>query len=169
MRFSRQRKHVIDMIFPIALFFVFALSAMLVIVMATNVYQKTTSESALNYTAQTSLAYIREKISQADVDGGICLTTLDGQDALRLTTTENDRTFYTYIYAMDGELRELFVSADRDTPSASTGRSILSVKAFDMEAIAGNLYAFTCISEDNETSRTVIALRSSSLSEKEAS
>ena len=168
MRFSHQQKHMIDMVFPIALFFVFALSALTVIVMATNVYQKTTSESALNYTAQTSLSYIREKISQADTDGGVTLTTLDGQDAMRLSTTENGNTYYTYIYAMDGELMELFVSADSATPSASAGRSILSVEAFDMEALGDNLYAFTCTSED-KTASTVIAVRSSSLSEKEAS
>ena len=161
MRFSRQQKHVIDMLFPIALFFVFALSALTVIILATNVYQKTTDESALNYTAQTSLSYIREKVSQADENGGISLTTLDGQKALKLTTTENERTYYTYIYALDGELRELFVSA-KNTPSAAAGRAILKVQSFDIEAINDNLYAVTCTSENNETARTVIMVRSQS-------
>ena len=161
MRFSRQQKHVIDMLFPIALFFVFALSALTVIILATNVYQKTTDESALNYNAQTSLSYIREKVSQADENGGISLTTLDGQKALKLTTTENERTYYTYIYALDGELRELFVSAE-NTPSAAAGRAILKVQSFDIEAINDNLYAVTCTSENNETARSVIMVRSQS-------
>ncbi len=162
MRFSRQQKHVIDMLFPIALFFVFALSALTVIILATNVYQKTTDESALNYTAQTSLSYIREKVSQADENGGISLTTLDGQKALKLTTTENERTYYTYIYALDGELRELFVSAENTPSSAAAGRAILKVQSFDIEAINDNLYAVTCTSENNETARTVIMVRSQS-------
>lgn len=162
MRFSRQQKHVIDMLFPIALFFVFALSALTVIILATNVYQKTTDESALNYTSQTSLSYIREKVSQADENGGISLTTLDGQKALKLTTTENERTYYTYIYALDGELRELFVSAENTPSSAAAGRAILKVQSFDIEAINDNLYAVTCTSENNETARTVIMVRSQS-------
>ena len=162
MRFSRQQKHVIDMLFPIALFFVFALSALTVIILATNVYQKTTDESALNYNAQTSLSYIREKVSQADENGGISLTTLDGQKALKLTTTENERTYYTYIYALDGELRELFVSAENTPSSAAAGRAILKVQSFDIEAINDNLYAVTCTSENNETARTVIMVRSQS-------
>ena len=162
MRFSRQQKHVIDMLFPIALFFVFALSALTVIILATNVYQKTTDESALNYTALTSLSYIREKVSQADENGGISLTTLDGQKALKLTTTENERTYYTYIYALDGELRELFVSAENTPSSAAAGRAILKVQSFDIEAINDNLYAVTCTSENNETARTVIMVRSQS-------
>lgn len=169
MRFSRQQKHVIDMLFPIALFFVFALSALMVIILATTVYRKTTSESALNYTAQTSLSYIREKVSQADEDGGVCLTTLDGQEALLLSAIENGHTYYTYIYAMDGELRELFVSAEGDTPSASAGRAILKVASFNIEEIADNLYAVSCTSEDNETAHTVIAVHSRSLTGKEAS
>ena len=164
MRFSHQQKHVIDLLFPIALFFVFALSALTVILLATHVYQETTAESSLNYTAQTSLSYIREKISQADADGGVSLTTLDGQDALCLRTTQDGSTYYTYIYALDGELRELFVSADTDTLSAAAGRSILPVQSFTMETVADDLYAFTCISTDNETARTVIAVRSHALS-----
>ena len=159
MRFSRPQKHVIDMLFPIALFFVFALSALTVIILATNVYQKTTDESALNYTAQTSLSYIREKVSQADTEGGVSLTTLEGQEALRLTATEGGRTYYTYIYALDGALRELFIGAET-TPSASAGRSILKVQSFSIEAIAENLYAVSCTSEDNQTARTVITVRS---------
>ena len=66
--------------------------------------------------------------------------------------------------ALDGELRELFVSADTDTPSAATGRFILPVQSFTMETVADDLYAFTCISTDNETARTVIAVRSHALS-----
>ena len=108
MRFSHRQKHMIDLIFPVSLFFVFTLLALTVILMATNVYQKTTEESRMNYTAQTSLSYIREKISQADQDGRICLTTLDGCDALCLTQERDDSTYHTYIYACDGSLRHLF-------------------------------------------------------------
>ena len=163
MRFSHQQKHVIDLLFPIALFFVFALSALTVILLATHVYQETTTESSVNYTAQTSLSYIREKISQADADGGVSLTTLDGEDALCLRTTQDGVSYCTYIYVLDGELRELFVSADT-APSATAGRSILPVQSFTMEAVADDLYAFTCISTDNEAAHTVVAVRSHALS-----
>lgn len=163
MRFSHQQKHAIDLLFPIALFFVFALSALTVILLATNVYQETTAESSLNYTAQTSLSYIREKISQADADGDVFLTSLDGQDALCLRTAQEGSTYCTYIYELDGELKELFVSADT-TPSAASGRSILPVRSFTMKAVADNLFSFTCIAKDNEAAHTVIAVRSHAVS-----
>lgn len=163
MRFSHQQKHVIDLLFPVALFFVFALSALTVILLATGVYQETTAESSLNYTARTSLSYIREKVSQADVDGGVSLTSIDGCDALCLTSTQGDTVYHTYIYVLDGELKELFIRADSQ-PEAVNGRTILPVRSFSMEEITDDLYAFTCVTDDNETAHTVIAVRSHALS-----
>ena len=50
MRFHTQRKHMIDFLFSVALFFVFALSALIVILLAARIYQSTTEHSSLNYT-----------------------------------------------------------------------------------------------------------------------
>lgn len=163
MRFSHKQQHVIDFLFPIALFFVFALSALTVILLATHVYQETTTESSMNYTAQTSLSYIREKISQADQDGGVALTTLDGCDALCLTTVQKDTVYHTYIYAYQGALRELFVREGSDV-SVADGREILDIKTFSMEEITPDLYAFTCTTDDTDTARTVVAVRSHAVS-----
>ena len=163
MRFSHKQRHVIDVLFPIALFFVFALSALTVILLATNVYQETTRESSLNYTAQTSLSYIREKISQADADGGVSLTSLDGCDAICLTATQKDTVYHTYIYASEGALRELFVREGSDV-SATDGREILAVKNFSIEKISSDLYAFTCTTDNADAARTVVAVRSHTVS-----
>ena len=53
-----RQNHMVDFLFPVALLFVFALSALTVILLATRVYQTTTENSSLNYTARTSLSYI---------------------------------------------------------------------------------------------------------------
>lgn len=163
MRFSQRRKHMIDLIFPVSLFFIFTLLALTVILMATNVYQKTTEESRMNYTAQTSLSYIREKISQADQNGQICLTDLDGCDALCLTQERDGSTYHTYIYAWDGSLRELFVR-EGSTFAASDGKAILSVKSFSAKELRPCLYAFFCTTEDGKEAQTVVAVHSRSLS-----
>lgn len=163
MRFSHRPQHVIDFLFPVALFFVFALSALTVILLATNVYRETASESSLNYTAQTSLSYIREKISQADCDGNVTLTTFDSCDALCLTTQQEAITYHTYIYVYDGSLCELFVR-EGSTASAADGRKILSVQDFSMAEIAPDLYAFTCTTTDHDTAQTVVAVRSHAVS-----
>ena len=48
MRFRTQQNHMIDFLFPVALFFVFAVSAMTVILLATGIYRSTTEHSSRN-------------------------------------------------------------------------------------------------------------------------
>jgi hypothetical protein len=163
MRFSHRQRHVIDLLFPVALFFVFALSALTVILLATHVYQKTTEESTLNYTAQTSLSYIREKVRQADEEGQIGFTQLEDCQALTLTQTQGEDTYVTYIYAWEGSLRELFVR-EGTAVSPGDGREILSVNSFSIEKLGDRLYRFSCEASDGESGDAVVALRSYPLS-----
>ena len=71
MKFQRKQKHMVDLIFPVSLFFMFALCAVTVLLLAARIYQSTTEHSSLNYTARTGLSYISEKIHQNDRNGQI--------------------------------------------------------------------------------------------------
>ena len=73
MRFRTKRRHMIDFLFPVALFFVFALSALTVLLLAARIYQSTTENSSLNYTSRTGLSYISEKIHQNDLGGHVSI------------------------------------------------------------------------------------------------
>ena len=53
MGFRLKRRHMIDFIFPIALFFVFALSALTLILLSARIYQSTTENSSLQKKART--------------------------------------------------------------------------------------------------------------------
>ena len=64
MNIGKQRNHVIDFIFPISLFFVFAVSSLVVILLAANIYRSTTRESIDQDASRTVLSYISEKIHQ---------------------------------------------------------------------------------------------------------
>ena len=90
MEFRLKRRHMIDLLFPIALFFVFALSALTLILLAARIYQSTTANSSLQYTSRTGLAYISEKIHQNDEDGAVYLGNFDGQDAVILEQKQGD-------------------------------------------------------------------------------
>ena len=48
MRFRTRSRHVIDLIFPISLFFVFAVSALSVLILAGNIYASTSSRLRVN-------------------------------------------------------------------------------------------------------------------------
>ena len=159
MRFHTQRKHMIDFLFSVALFFVFALSALIVILLAARIYQSTTEHSSLNYTSRTSLSYISEKIHQNESDGAVYLGNFDGYEALVMEQKLEDVTYYTYIYACNNELKELFTS-DTSGIKASSGQTILEIKDFSMEEISDNLFKFSCTDENNQQASTMIGVRS---------
>lgn len=160
MRFRTQRKHMIDFLFSVALFFVFALSALIVILLAARIYQSTTENSSLNYTSRTSLSYISEKIHQNDLDGAVYIGNFDGYEALVMEQNINDVTYYTYIYACDNKLKELFTSGNSGI-KASSGQTILEIQDFSMEQLSDKLFKFSCTDRNNQQASTMIAIRSS--------
>lgn len=160
MRFRIKQKHMIDFLFPVALFFVFALSALTVILLATRIYQSTTRNSSLNDTSRTSLSYIAEKIHQQDTGGDIFLGAFDGCDALVLRQEKDHTAYCTYIYSYQNELKEIFLK-DGAAASASTGQTILKVQDFSMEQIKDGLFSFHCTDEAGQTASTLVAVRSS--------
>lgn len=158
MRFRTKRKHMIDFLFPVALFFVFALSALTVLLLAAKIYQSTTESSSLNYTSRTSLSYISEKIHQNDSDGAVTLGTFDGCDALIMKQTAGSETYYTYIYADGKELKELFIKEGAPA-KASAGRTILEIEDFSMEQIGDSLLRFSCTDQKSQKASTLIGIR----------
>lgn len=159
MRFRTQHKHMIDFLFSVALFFVFALSAVIVILLAAKIYQSTTENSSLNYTSRTSLSYISEKIHQNDLDGSVYLGTFDGCEALVMEQELKDVTYYTYIYAYDNELKELFTSGNSGI-RASSGQTILEIQDFSMEQLSDSLFRFSCTDQNSQQASTIIGIRS---------
>lgn len=154
-----RQNHMVDFLFPVALLFVFALSALTVILLATRVYQTTTENSSLNYTARTSLSYISEKIHQNDANGDVTLGTLDGCDALILQHNYNGAAYKTYIYVYENELKELFVK-DGLKLTASMGKTILSVENFSMRAVKDKTFQFSCTDANGQEASTVVGIRS---------
>ncbi len=159
MGFRLKRRHMIDLLFPIALFFVFALSALTLILLAAGIYQSTTANSSLQYTSRTGLAYISEKIHQNDEGGAVYLGHFDGLDAIILEQKQGDTLYHTYIYAYDQDLKELLIK-EGVMASAADGRTILEVQDFSIEQISDRLFRFSCTDQENRTSSAVIGLRS---------
>lgn len=149
----------IDFLFPVALFFVFTLSALTIILLAAGIYRSSIEESSLNDTARTSLSYISEKVHQHDSADCVSLGSFDGQDALILKQTVNGETYYTYIYCYENELKEMFAKADADC-SASDGKTILKVKDFSMKQANSQRFTFDCTNTNGETASITVALKS---------
>lgn len=64
MRFERSRKHMIDFIFPLTLLLVFAVSALIVLLLSARIYAAQTEQADKNYQTTTPLSYITENFAQ---------------------------------------------------------------------------------------------------------
>ena len=159
MRFQRQKNHVIDLLFPIAVLFVFAISSFLVLVLSAHIYSSQTQKMNTCYTVHTSLAYVAEKILQNDSDGGISAGTFQGQECLVLKGGSGDIRYTTYIYSYKGKLKELTLR-DATDASLSDGKDILAVADFSVSEIRPGLFRFTSTDTDGTTASITISERS---------
>ena len=119
-----KRKHMIDLLFPIALFLVLAASSLFLVILAANVYRKSVAWEESNYGSRTCLSYVTEKIRQSDTDGGVETGTFDGIPCLILRQNFGDQAYATYLYSYEGQLCELFVQEGADV-HAPDGQRIL--------------------------------------------
>ena len=142
MKSRNENHHIIDLLFTLALFCVFAASALFVIIIGAQVYRSTVQQMEDNYSVRTSLSYVAEKIRQNDRDSAVSIGELDGCPALILKQEYEEKTLTTYIYEYEGFLRELFVSSDA-VPHAKDGQQIMVVHSFAMEEISPSLFHFT--------------------------
>ena len=156
-----ENNHIIDLLFTLALFCVFAASALFVVVIGANVYQTTVKQMNENYASRTSLSYIAEKIRQNDSACDITLGQMDGLSSLILHQTYEDTDLYTYIYVQDGYLKELFIRGDQ-TATADAGQSIMSVASLTMEQIHPDLFRFTSTNEDQKSSQLYVHVHADS-------
>lgn len=158
MKAETKHGHVIDFLFPVVLFFILALSALTVILLAAGIYRSTAEDSALNDTSRASLSYVAEKIHQNDSEGAVYTGDFDGCEALVMKQSYNGEGYCTYIYEYDNNLMELFIK-EGTRASAADGKVILKVKDFSMTSLSGGLIRFDCTDIQGREASIIAGLR----------
>lgn len=161
MRERTERKHVIDFLFPLALFFVLTATSVALVVLASGTYSRQIQGSEDSFVSRTALSYVTEKIHQADEYGAVYAGTFDGQDAIMICQTYSEQTYMTYLYEYDGYLRELFIQDGVDA-KASDGRRILASDSFSFEESQEGLFHLYCTNKDGSISDTYVSIKSTS-------
>lgn len=133
MRITPQR-HMTDFFFTVALFAVFVVSSLLVLLFGINVYRSSSERMEQNFTSQTTLTYIASKARHCDVHGALALGELDGIPALVLSREEDGVFYDTYIYGYEGTLRELMVERGHElSPESGAVITDIASLAFTQE------------------------------------
>lgn len=163
----KQESHfVVDILFVLALFGVFAISALAVVTIGADVYQHTVQDMSRNYDSRTAIAYISEKIRQTDClleDGSpsISLSSLSGQPALALTTDRDGEHLCTWLYYHDGYLKELYMreGADLGGDMLAAGEDILKLSSLEYEKLSDNLLSVSMTLPNGESRRLLLSVR----------
>ena len=135
---DRQQRHIIDVLFVLALFGIFALAAIFLITIGANIYGKTMTNMENNFDTRTALAYITEKVRQADLENQISVGDLDGCPALIISSGTEENQYKTYLYEYQGSLKELMMKQDIQL-SPSAGQDILAVSDFELSPVNSRL------------------------------
>ena len=134
--------HRIDSIFIMLLFFLFALTAFVLIMIGVRQYKATANVMDYNYEIRTVTSYLREKTRQNSSNSSISIETIDGTNALCLKNTLNNTIYNTYIYYYDGSLREMYIQ--EGTPfTLNLGQQIVTISGFDMDKTDDGLIIVT--------------------------
>ena len=99
MNHKTQEKHfIVDILFVLALFGVFAVSALALVTIGADVYQHTVEDMSVNYDSRTAVSYIMEKVRQSDTADSISLTTLEDVPALCMFSEIDEDTYLSLIH-----------------------------------------------------------------------
>mgnify|MGYP004650273813 FL=1 len=155
---SHSRKF--DSFIVLLLFFLFATTAFVLIIIGIKQYKLTVDTMNTNYEVRTATSYLTEKIRQHDTGLGITTTTLDNTPALMLSEDIDSNTYITYIYYYDGYLRELFLSSDA-VFSVESGQPIIEIGGLDIAEVTVNSISISLTTTDGHKSSMYLSTKSS--------
>ncbi len=107
----QQNRQTMNLLFTMLLFLVFVLSALFTVLIGGKVYENINSRIEENYSGQVVLNYVANKVRQNDKADSIAVRTIEDTAVLELTQEINGVSYVTWIYYMDGAVRELFTNA----------------------------------------------------------
>ncbi len=163
----QERHFIVDVLFVLALFGVFAVSALVVVTIGADVYRHTMQDMSHNYSSRTAMAYVTEKIRQSDSmleDGAsaVRLTELSGRPALALTSEQDGERFCTLLYYHEGYLKELYMreSANLGGDMLDAGEDILELSALEYKMLSDNLLSVSMTLPDGDCRSLLLSLHS---------
>lgn len=166
MNFSKREKSIVDILFILALFCAFLVSALFIVLFGAKIYRSTAADMETNFTSRTALSYITEKMRQHDTVGGASITFIGGQPVLILNQENDGVDYCTYLFSHDGHLKEITAKESFDF-DLSSGQNILALSAFTAEEISDSLYQFQITDADGNQINFFVSLYSHTNEEEE--
>ena len=104
-RKTDKKGNAVSGLFTMLLFLVFVLCALFTVLIGSRVYENINVRSDANYTGNTALSYIANKVRQGDRAGMVNVADVDGIQVLEMKQEIGDSEYVTWIYWDDGSIR----------------------------------------------------------------
>ena len=150
MNLKMRNKPIVDILFLLALFSVFLISALFIVLFGAKIYRNTVSGMEANFKSRTALSYVTEKMRQFDHSGGAAVIHYGETPVLVLNERVGDNDYSTFLYEQDGYLTELTARSDYDF-DLTGGTKVVPVSGFFVERVTDSLYRFTLTDENGES------------------
>ncbi len=149
----------VSLLFMILLFFALGICSLFAVLTGARVYENINVRMEQNFSGQTALSYISNKISQADREGMVGVDTINGIDVLVLAEDYDGIRYQTWIYCENGYIKELFSEADSGLTLAD-GIDIMECNGLRFTQVSNNLLKVELTDEVGDI--MYVALRSES-------
>ncbi len=155
---SSSRK--IDTVFVVMLFTIFAVLALLVVLITTKQFKHTASVMEEDYQVRTANSYLREIVRQHDKSTVVNISDFSGNSAITFTESINGYTIITYVYCYDGYIRELS-SVDSAEVAPDSGAPVIQAQALNAEMLTDDTLKISYEDEFGDAHQLYIALHAS--------
>lgn len=135
----QEKRFIVDVLFVLALFGLFAVSALMLVTVGADVYKQTVDDMSTNYETRVSVSYVAAKVRQND--GNITIDSLGDTPALVIEQEYNDTLYSTYLYHHNGYLKELLVRKGSyiGDNNLAAGQEIMKLSSFSADMAMDNL------------------------------
>lgn len=124
-------KKLLELIVLLSILLLFVGTALAVVMVGASSYKLIGNDMKSNFGVRTPIAYIATKVRQSDRLDAIRVENLEGTSALVLEETIEGISYETWIYANQGQMREIYI--EKGTPiGLSDGMEILEVGGLEV-------------------------------------
>lgn len=152
-----RKERSMDVLFGLLLFTLFTVLILTVLMSGVGAYRGIERNMQSNYDQRTAVSYLATKIRHYDTAGGVSVESFGDLNALRLRQAVDGVTYSTWVYALDGQLMELFVEDGVELPPQS-GTPVLEIESLELSQ-DGNALQIACVGADGKHSSLRLSLR----------
>lgn len=154
----RARGHVISGAFVFLLLGVFAVFSTLMVLLSAQFYRATVEQTDLHNQQRVLCSYLMNVVRASDAEDAVRVTEVGGLEVLALGYDADGARYETYVYCLDGYLRELFAGAE-DEFEPEYGEKICRAQSFSPRLGENGLLELRAVDGVGEEHVLHVALR----------